>query len=312
MTGAVGFGLSGGLRLTAPQALRLLEAAHASGLSPVLVTEVAGLGAPELAAAFAARNPGVSTGTGIVPLGSRTTAAIAMGARTVAHLTGTPYLLGVGVSTPQIVTGWHGEDHDATVATAEARLVDLRSRLRGDRYGSFSLPGDADADVRVLLGALGPRMVDVGMRVADGVIINHTPPAALPVRSTGDRTVLAYLWVHACEDADARARRDVVSYAMAPPYARHLTRLGWGDAVAEVRALHAEGRLRDAPDRLPDDLVAALFATPADLADRLSAFHDAGVTPVVMPVTGADPVAGITDLLAAMSTVDVGTGPTGR
>lgn len=294
----VGLAFSGGLPLSAPDALALLEAAHTAGLSPLLITEVSGLSATDLAAAFAARNPGVTIGTGIVPLGSRSTAAIAMAARTVAQVSGAPFLLGVGVSTPQIIGDWHQADYDATVDHTADRLADLRALLQGQRHGSFAMPADAGENVKVLLGALGPRMVELGLMEADGVMLNHTPPDAVPDDVPESATVLAYVWVYACDDAGRRARRDLVSYAMAKPYARHFTRLGFGDAVEDIRSLHSAGRLREAPDRLPADLVDALFVTLDGVPGRVAEFHEAGATPVVLPVTGDDPVTEIRALIS--------------
>lgn len=293
--------MSGGLSLTAPAALRLLEAANAAGLSPLLATEVSGLSATDLTAAFAARNPGVTVGTGIVPLGSRSTAAIAMAARTAAQVSGRDFLLGVGVSTPQIVEGWHDAEHDPSLATTERRLTELRDLLDGQRRGSFAIPDDARGQVQVLLGALGPKMTDLGLSVGDGVILNHTPATAVPTDIPAGKSLLAFVWVYACDDGERRARRDLVSYAMAKPYARHFTRLGFGDAVQQVQALHTAGRLRDAPDRLPEEMVQAMFVTPDGLAGRLQAFRDAGATPVILPVTGDRPVAEIEALVGALA-----------
>ncbi len=292
----VGFGLPGGLRLDVPSALRLVQLAAERGLGPVLLTEVSGFDAIALSTAFAAQHPKCPTGTGIVPLGSRTLPAIAMGARTAAELSDAPYLLGVGVSTRQIVAGWHGAFYDPTVATTVQRLRDLKGLLTGDRRGSFELTSTGVADVRVLLGAMGPRMVAAGLEEADGVIINHTPANRLP-RTPEGRLLLAYVWVLACEDGDTRVRRDLTSYVMADPYARHFTELGFGQTVAEVRALHAEGLLREAPARLPVEMVDTFSVTPDRLPARLAQFHDAGAVPIIMPVTGENPRTEITGLL---------------
>jgi alkanesulfonate monooxygenase SsuD/methylene tetrahydromethanopterin reductase-like flavin-dependent oxidoreductase (luciferase family) len=293
---ALGFGLPGGLDIEATAVLRLARRAGEAGLGPVLFTEVSGFDATALSAALAAAQPTTSTGTGIVPLGSRTVAATAMAARTAAELSAAPYLLGVGVSTRQIVEGWHEAAYDPTVATTGDRLEALRTLLAGGRRGSFALPSAGEADVRVLLGAMGPRMIALARKRADGVIVNHTPPSHLPDPVEGSLLV-AYCWVIACDDGARRIRREVTSYAMADPYARHFTLLGFGDAVARVRSLHAEGRLREAPATLPDALLDALYVAPAGLPARLAAFRDAGALPVIMPVTGDDPEAEIDALL---------------
>jgi alkanesulfonate monooxygenase SsuD/methylene tetrahydromethanopterin reductase-like flavin-dependent oxidoreductase (luciferase family) len=302
----VGFALPGGLALSAPTALELLGRAAGGGAAPLVATEVNGLDAVALLGAFAARCPGNELGTGVLPLGSRSGPSLAMAAATVAATAGATFHLGVGVSTPQVVRDWHGSVHDATVDGTRDRLRELREVLDGGRRGSFALSVDpAPGSVRVLLGAMGPRMVELGFAVADGVIVNHTPPDALPAPVEG-RSLWSYLWLRAAPDADRRVRREIVSYACAPPYARHFTRLGFGDDVELVARSRAAGRLRDAPDALSDAIVDALYVTPAQLGDRVAAVRERGARPVVLPVTGDDPAGDIATTLAGLRELDGG------
>lgn len=292
-----GLALSGGLAIDATVAVDLLAHAADLGFDPVLVTEVSGRSALALSAALAARRPGVRLGTGIVPLGSRSEAALAMGATTVAQLAGAPFLLGVGTSSPQIVEGWHGQPYDASVATTRERLRRLRAVLDGERHGSFALARPRSDQVSVLLAGLGPRMVDLAFDATAGVIVNLTPPEALPAPRDG-KLLLAYVWVLASADAEQRARRELVSYLVAAPYARHLTRLGFGEVVQRVAGLHAAGRLREAPALLPRELVELVYVTRDGLAGRLAAYRRAGAHPVVVPVTGEAAAEGVAERLA--------------
>lgn len=294
---STGFALPGVLTIDAAAGLRLMEQIADAGFDPVMLTEVSGFHAPAMAAALAARRPGVRLGTSILPLGSRTAATMAMAATTVTQISGAPFLLGVGTSSRQIVGDWHGQDHDAGLATTRARLTALRSVLDGGRRGSFRLPVPPGGDVRVLLAALGPKMTALALDAADGVILNHTPPDDV-VAARPDRDVLVFVWTQAAPDGDARPRRELTSYVMAAPYARHFVRMGYGEAVATVHALHADGRLRAAPAALPAAMVDALYVTQDRLADRCAAYRSAGALPVIVPVTGDDPVGDITRLLA--------------
>lgn len=292
----VGFALPGVLRIDASAALELLVVVADAGFDPVMFTEVCGFNAPALASALAARRPGVRLGTAIMPLGSRTESTMAMAATTVAQIAGAPFLLGVGTSSRQIVGGWHGRDHDPSLATTRVRLETLRAVLDGGRRGSFRLPVPAGANVRVLLAALGPNMAGLALRAADGVILNHTPPEDV-VDAPDGTDVLAFVWTAAAPDGDARVRRDLTAYVMAAPYARHYRRLGYGEVVDRVHALHAEGRLREAPAALPDDMVAAVHTSQDDLAARCDAYRRTGALPVIVPLTGDDPLGEITRLI---------------
>jgi alkanesulfonate monooxygenase SsuD/methylene tetrahydromethanopterin reductase-like flavin-dependent oxidoreductase (luciferase family) len=298
MDGDMGFALPGALAVDAGAALALLERVVDAGFGPVMFTEVCGMAAPSLAAALAARRPGVPLGTSIVPLGARSEAALAMEAATAAQISGAPFLLGVGTSSRQILEDWHDRPHEPALATTRARLQTLRAVLDGQRRGSFRLPVPPGDSVRVLLAALGPRMAALALDVADGVILNHTPPSAVRDTVPAAGTVLAFCWVSACEDGTQRVRRELVSYVMAAAYARHYTRMGFGDVVARVHALRADGRLREAPGQLPQAMVDACYVTPEALPDRLAAYRAIGVTPVVLPVTGDRPAAEIAAFLA--------------
>lgn len=303
----VGVALPGGLALPAPAALDLLETAADAGVAPLVATEVNGLDAIALLAALAARRPGTELGTGVLPLGSRSVSGLAMAAATVAATAGATFHLGVGISTRQVVGHWHGSDHDATVAGTRDRLRSLRAVLGGERRGSFALAVDpAPGTVQVLLGAMGPRMVELGFTEADGVIVNHTPPDALPAPVAG-RSLWSYLWLRVAPDAELRVRREIVSYACAPPYARHFSRLGFEEDVETVARLRADGRLREAPDALSEAIVDALYVTPDQVAPRVASVRDRGATPIVLPVTGDDPARDVRSAIDVLREVAVDT-----
>jgi alkanesulfonate monooxygenase SsuD/methylene tetrahydromethanopterin reductase-like flavin-dependent oxidoreductase (luciferase family) len=290
-----GFALSGALPLDGGRAIELLEEVVDAGYAPVLSTEVCGTSALALTAALAARRPGVPLGTGIVPLAAASDASLAMGAATAAALSGTTYYLGVGTSTDQIVVGWHGGRYDASITGTRERLTDLRAILDGERRGSFALPRPPGEQVRVLLGALGPRMVDLGMTDGDGVIVNFSPPETVP-KPLADKTVFSYVWVLVDEESEGRARRDLTAYCLAAPYARHFTTLGYGEVVGMVKELAGQRRLRTAPDQLPADFVHRFYATVERLPALCAEYAAAGATPILLPVTGPEPDSLLTSL----------------
>jgi alkanesulfonate monooxygenase SsuD/methylene tetrahydromethanopterin reductase-like flavin-dependent oxidoreductase (luciferase family) len=273
-----------------------MTAAVDGGWSPVVTTEVSGIDGIATLAAVAAARPGTVLGTAIIPLGSRSVPTLAMGAATVAGLTGARFLLGVGVSTEAIVGGWHGQDHDPTLARTRDRLRTLREVLDGGRRGSFRLaepPGDA---VRVLLAAMGPKMTELALEAADGVVANLTPPEDLP-EPDGDRLVYSFTWLAAGDDQDTAIRRSLVSYATAPAYARHFTRLGFGAAMEQVQKLRDEGRLREAPATLPQELIEWVRVLPEEMEARTAAIRAAGAEPLYFPITGKDPSADVRSAL---------------
>ncbi|TMF47473.1 MAG: LLM class flavin-dependent oxidoreductase, partial [Chloroflexi bacterium] len=57
---------------------------------------------------LAAKTSRIRLGTAIMQIGARTPAMIAMTAMTMAALTDDRFVLGLGVSGPQVMEGWHG------------------------------------------------------------------------------------------------------------------------------------------------------------------------------------------------------------
>src|SRR5687768_8760968 len=60
---------------------------------------------------WGARTSTLRLGTAIAQLSARTPAATAMAAMTLDHLSGGRFILGLGVSGPQVVEGWYGQPY---------------------------------------------------------------------------------------------------------------------------------------------------------------------------------------------------------
>jgi alkanesulfonate monooxygenase SsuD/methylene tetrahydromethanopterin reductase-like flavin-dependent oxidoreductase (luciferase family) len=290
---------SGAPATAAAVASNLVHAIDA-GFGPTLLTEVSGAASTVVLASVATQRPGAVIGTAVAPLGSRSEATLAMEGATIAALSGAQVLLGVGLSAPAIVEHWHDTVHDPRVDATRRRLLRLRALLAGERQGSFSL-GDGGDRVRLLLGCLGPRMRALAFEVGADAIVNLTPARAIEPPPP-DTTLYATIWVGRDEECEAAARREIVSYATSPPYARHLRRIGWGDVVDRVHELRDGGQLRRAPSDLPDALVAELYVDASELGARLQAYREVGAHPVLLPVAGRDPVAGVGAVLNQVAT----------
>src|SRR5438309_11820462 len=87
---------------------RVLEAERL-GYDSVWTAESYGSDAVTTTAWIAARTTRIDVGTAIMQIGARTPAASAMIAMTLDALSGGRFRLGLGVSNPQVVEGWHGQ-----------------------------------------------------------------------------------------------------------------------------------------------------------------------------------------------------------
>ena len=76
-------------------------------------------------------------GTAIMQMSARRPTATAMAAMTMDHLSGGRFILGLGVSGPQVVEGWYGEPFAKPLArTREYVAIVPRRRSRASRVTS--------------------------------------------------------------------------------------------------------------------------------------------------------------------------------
>jgi F420-dependent oxidoreductase-like protein len=132
----------------------------------------------------------IGLGTAVAQVAARTPAATAMSALTTHALSRGRLRLGLGVSGPQVVEGWHGVPFSAPVSTTRELLQILRMAMAGEKlefHGQhFDIPwrgangtglGRAlrspmppAPDVPLLIAALGPRSVAMAVEHADGLL----------------------------------------------------------------------------------------------------------------------------------------------
>jgi F420-dependent oxidoreductase-like protein len=99
--------LSGGSRLT--EGLEWVKEAERLGFDSIWSSETYGSDALTPLAWWGAHTEKVRLGTTIIQMSARRPTATAMAAMTMDHLSGGRFMLGLGVSGPQVVEGWYGE-----------------------------------------------------------------------------------------------------------------------------------------------------------------------------------------------------------
>ncbi|HSJ29461.1 MAG TPA: LLM class flavin-dependent oxidoreductase, partial [Acidimicrobiia bacterium] len=85
-----------------------IAVAEELGFDSVWTAEAYGSDALTPLAWWGSKTSRIRLGTGIVQMSARTPAATAMAAMTVDHLSDGRFILGLGVSGPQVVEGWYG------------------------------------------------------------------------------------------------------------------------------------------------------------------------------------------------------------
>ncbi len=97
---------------------------------------------------LAAKTTKLRLGTGIMQVGTRTPAMTAMTAMALASLSGDRFVLGLGVSGPQVIEGWHGVRFTRPIQRLREVVDIVRMVARGERlvyHGEIysHLPGDS-------------------------------------------------------------------------------------------------------------------------------------------------------------------------
>src|SRR5437870_2216421 len=122
---------------------------------------------------LAAKTTRLRLGAGILQVGTRTPALTAMTAMALASLSGGRFLLGLGVSGPQVIEGWHGIRFAKPVQRMRETVEIVRRAVRGERLAykgqvyELPLPGGEgkalrsaarpQPDIPVYLATLSPR-----------------------------------------------------------------------------------------------------------------------------------------------------------
>ena len=154
------------------------------GLDVCWVAEAWGSDAPSPLGFLAARTDRILLGSGVIQLGTRTPASIAMTALTLQDMSGGRFLLGLGSSGPQVIEGLHGVPFAhplgrmrETVEIARRVFAGEKLSYAGERF-TVPLPGGEAKPMRVSAGpvpsipvylaTLSPKMLRLTGEIADG------------------------------------------------------------------------------------------------------------------------------------------------
>jgi len=303
----------------AGEVVRTAEVADALGYGEIWIGEMATFDAFALGAAVAGRTARAALTIGPLAVAVRDPVMIAMGAGSLAELTGRTVNVALGSSSPVVVEQWHGRRRERTaVALAESAtavrtlLAGGQADVRGEVISTrgFRLRTRAPG-TPLTIAAFGRGAVRVAARQADRMVINLvTPKSAARLaemlrdecRAAGRPAPPVAAWLAAVvkpgEAGVEQLRRGLVSYLSAPGYGEMFAEAGFGDVVRFARRRPHPGELLAA---IPAELVGqvSLVGDEQTVRARLAEYASAGVDEVAL-VPGsseADP-AGLATLTA--------------
>jgi probable F420-dependent oxidoreductase len=312
----------------AGEVVRTAQAADALGYGEIWIGEMATFDAFALGAVVAERTAHAALTIGPLAVAVRDPVMIAMGAGSLAELTGRTVNVALGSSSPVLVQQWHGRRQERTAlalaesATAVRMLLDGgKADVAGEviRTRGFRLRTRAPSSA-LTIAAFGRGAVKVAARHADRMVINLvTPKSAARLvqmlhdecRAAGRPVPPVAAWIAAVVGPSVvgpvagpgpaeteQLRRGLVAYLAAPGYGEMFAEAGFADVVRFARTGPHPGELLAA---IPPEIVGhvSLVGDEPGVRARIAEYADAGVDEIAL-VPGsseADP-AGVGTLTA--------------
>jgi F420-dependent oxidoreductase-like protein len=230
-------------------------------------------------------------------------------------------LLGLGVSGPQVVEGWHGQPWGKPLGKTREYVEIVRAALRRERlehHGEhYRIPYDGPgstglgrplrimarplrAEIPIYLAAISPRSVALAAEIADGWLPIFLDPTRFdelfgPQLAAAKPGFEVAATVNVLVGDDVQALRDALKPLLALYvggmgargrnfYNDLVCRYGFEREAAAIQDLYLDGKHRDAAASVPDELVdrVSLVGPKERIAERLEAWRSTGVTTLLV------------------------------
>ena len=191
--------------------LELVQEADRLGYHSVWAAEAYGSDAVTMLSWYGASTKQIKLGAGILQMPARTPAMTAMTAVTLSELSGGRFLLGLGLSGPQVVEGWHGRPYGKPLGKTREyveivrKIIERKERVThdGEHYQlPYTGPGSTGLgrslrltvkpshEIPIYLASIGPKNVALTAEIADGWLPfwyspHHAPAAFAPHLEAG-------------------------------------------------------------------------------------------------------------------------------
>ncbi len=308
------------------QLLRVAQLAEDVGYDSLWSSESYGMDAVSVLAMAGAVTRRVRLGTNIMQTAGRSPALTAMTALTLDLLSEGRFTLGMGVSGPQVVEGWHGQAfHHPLARTREYVAIvrqviarESRTEFHGDYYDVPYSGADATGlgkplkamlagrpNIPLLLAGMGPRNVELAASIADGLILAFIDPEQI-VRLYGDALAAAPGGFEIVYTPDVVIGEDLESCrnAVRPRLALYIggmgargsnfytslfARLGFAEESRRIQEAFLDGRVAEAESHVSNEMVdrVALVGPVSRVKEQLSRWARTPLTTLV--VNSTDP-----------------------
>lgn len=298
------------------------------GVDFVWSAEAWGMDAIVPLAYLAAKTKNITLGTGIVQISTRVPSMIAMTSQSLATVSNNRFVLGLGVSGPQVVEGLHGASFANPLGRLRECVEVIRKGLSGERMAfegkHYQLPrpgGEGKAlklsqparpDLPIYLATLGPKSMEMTGELANGwlgtsFVPEHADVFLAPLkkgleksgRHMSDMDIQVGGSFELGDDVERmiEARKPAMAFTLGGMgsaktnfYNNAFRRAGFEDEAIEVQNLWVNGKKDEAARRVPDDMILKtnFIGTEDMIRERLAAYRNAGVTTLRVSTGGSN------------------------
>lgn len=313
-------------QLPPPDIIETTKEAERLGFDSVWTAEAWGSDAFTPLGWIAGHTSKIKLGTSVVQLAARTPTATAMAAITLDHISNGRFILGLGVSGPQVVEGWYGRPSDRPLARTREYVEIIRRVLRRDEpldfQGAFyqhpyrgpgsvglgkplkSITHPLRRDLPIYLGAEGPKNVAQTAQIADGWLPLYYSPHHQGVYADSlagappGFDIVAGVQINVTESVDeglAPVKMMLGFYiggmgAKGQNYhTKLMERFGYEAEARAIQEAFFAGRRDEAIALVPDEFADAisLVGPPERIRDRLQAWEESPVSTLLVYSPGS-------------------------
>lgn len=309
-----------------PEKVKYVRSAENLGVDMCWSAEAWGQDAATPLAYLAAVTSRIGLGSRVMQISARTPAMTAMTALTLAALSNDRFVLGLGVSGPQVVEGLHGVPFERPLARLREYVDIVRLAFSGEEiaytgeYFQLPLPESQGKSLRmsqkapcaipIYVAAIGPKAVQLTGEIADGWLASRFVPeeSRLPIEALqagalrakrNVATIARVAEVSVALGEDLSRVVDPIKKNMAYQigamgsdshnfYADAYSRMGYEDVVLEIQHLWRDGKRDKACTLVPMELIVKenLVGTDEMVRARVRAHLAAGVTMLMLKSPG--------------------------
>jgi len=304
-----------------PNFIGLAQEAERLGYDSVWTAEAYGSDALTPLAWIGAQTSKIRLGTGVCQLSARAPTAMAMAAMTIDHLSQGRFILGLGVSGPQVVEGWYGAPFSKPLARTREYIDIIRQVLKREQPVAntgehYPLPYDGEGSwglgkplksilhpyrekLPIFLGAEGPKNVAMTAEIADGWLPLYYSPFRQEVykpslsNAKPDFEICQGVVVNITDDRERGLQpvKNMLALYVGGMGAKDrnfhkelISRMGFEGEAQKIQDLFMAGKKQEAAAAVPDKLAdeIALIGSKDYIRDRLSAWRETPVTSLLV------------------------------